>query len=282
MPTPLDPIQALQHHWKTLQQGAVEVLRNDTFFSKQLRRKVTIDVFLPIHYKKDHFYPVLYLNDGQDMTALDMQNTLTHLQQQQLIQPCLVVAIHAANRIQEYGTANTPDYAGRGSRAAHYTTFLLLELMPIIQNHFQIKVKPEQTAIAGFSLSGLSAFDIAWKNAHIFHKVGVFSGSFWWRSRAYEDGYTDADRIAHKIVKYTHYPPNHLQIWLQTGTKDEENDRDKDGIIDSIGDTLHLIDEIKRKNPMQVIQYVEIENGEHNQKTWKEAMYFFLQWAFSA
>jgi enterochelin esterase family protein len=35
----------------------------------------------------------------------------------------------------------------------------------------------------------------------VFDKVGVFSGSLWWRSKDLAKGYTDADRIAHALFK---------------------------------------------------------------------------------
>ncbi|NJL74190.1 MAG: hypothetical protein HC892_03255 [Saprospiraceae bacterium] len=72
-----------------------------------------------------------------------------------------------------------------------------------------------------------------------------------------------------------------LQFWLQTGTKDEEEDRNKNGVIDSIDDTLDIIDELKRLGYSETaIRYVEVENGYHNPETWAGVLPDFLTWAF--
>jgi enterochelin esterase-like enzyme len=137
-------------------------------------------------------------------------------------------------------------------------------------------------AIAGFSLGGLSALDIAWQYPQVFSKVGVFSGSLWWRSRAFRPEDPDADRIAHEMIAQGPYRVD-MKFWLQTGTLDETADRNNNGIIDSIDDTLDLIAELETVGYRQGadIRYVEMEGGEHNPHTWGEAMPDFLQWVFS-
>ena len=74
----------------------------------------------------------------------------------------------------------------------------------------------------------------------------------------------------------------HLKFWFQTGTLDEISDRNKNGTIDSIDDTLDLITELTiiGYRPFKDIQYYEIQNGRHDIATWAEAMPVFLQWAF--
>ena len=154
------------------------------------------------------------------------------------------------------------------------------ELLPAI--HQQTGIEHfESTAFAGFSLGGLSALDIAWNNPELFDKAGVFSGSFWWRSKDLAKGYTDKDRIMHGIVRNTAVKPD-IKIWLQTGTKDETTDRNKNGIIDSIDDTVDLIKELEQKGfkrPADV-QYLEVVGGSHNMETWAKAMPKLLVWAF--
>jgi enterochelin esterase-like enzyme len=115
----------------------------------------------------------------------------------------------------------------------------------------------------------------------VFNKVGVFSGSFWWRSKELGKNYTDNDRIMHGVIRNTASKPD-LKIWLQTGTKDETADRNKNGIIDSIDDTVDLIKELENKGYSRPadIQYLEMVGGVHNVETWAEAMPKFLVWAF--
>jgi len=149
--------------------------------SHYLDRKVLVDLYLStdvINWKS-----TLLLNDGQDMEQLKIEDTLTQLFSEEKILKIAVVAIHAnKDRMHEYGVANFPDYKYRGSKAVRYANFIVKELIPYLQKEYGL-MKPENVkAFAGFSMGGLSALDISWSNPELFDKVGVFSGSLWWKS----------------------------------------------------------------------------------------------------
>lgn len=272
---------------------SVTVWHDDSLVSVPLRRTVHLDIILPpAYHPSGHSYPVLYLNDGQDLGRLRMTQVLDSLYQQQLVQPFVLVAIHAGDRIQEYGTAARADYMHRGSKAGLYTDFVLTELLPYVKKHYNVSSEPAACAFAGFSLGGLSAFDLVFHHPDRFSRAGVFSGSFWWRSKSTEDGYRDeTDRIMHDLVRKGAYHSN-LAFWFETGTEDETSDRNNNGVIDAIDDTLDLIDELVKKgyawdptggrvpSSSSAIRYVEIEGGKHNQETWSAIMPDFLTWAF--
>lgn len=255
--------------------------KNITIYSKLLNREVTCTLLIPDEQEVTESLSLLLLNDGQELENLELSQTLEQLYNTNRIKPLLVAAIHAGEeRLQEYGVAGKPDFKKRGAKAGVYTEFIKTELLPQVKEQTGIS-EFETTAYAGFSLGGLSAFDIAWNNAEIFDKVGVFSGSFWWRNRDLAKGYTDADRIMHSVIRNTTDKPN-LKFWLQTGTKDETTDRNKNGIIDAIDDTIDLIKELEAKgyNRPADIQYVEVVGGTHDTATWAKAMPKFLVWAF--
>ena len=153
--------------------------------------------------------------------------------------------------------------------------------LPYLQEKYPISSKPQHRAIAGCSLGGLSAFDIAWHFPELFGNVGVFSGSFWWRSKALDDNYTENDRIMHQLLQQS-VKREGLKIWLQTGTNDETADRNQNGIIDAIDDTLDIIAILQNKGYKMGtdIRYLQIENGQHNQATWAKALPDFLKWVF--
>jgi len=254
---------------------------NITLNSAILEREVTCDIFMPDEIDSTQPVSLLLLNDGQETRGLQLKETLQKLAEGNRIKPLVVVGIHAGpERLQEYGVAGRPDFKKRGSKADLYTSFIKSELLPAIEEQVPFK-NFETVAFAGFSLGGLSALDIAWNNPDIFNKVGVFSGSFWWRSKDLGKGYTDADRIAHAMIRETAGKPI-LQFWLQTGTKDETADRNKNGIIDSIDDTIDLIKELEAKGYKRPddIQYLEVVGGSHNAETWAKTMPKFLCWAF--
>jgi enterochelin esterase-like enzyme len=195
----------------------------------------------------------------------------------------IVAAVIAGDRMQEYGIAAKSDYQGRGSVAKNYMRYITTELIPYLIYKYPIDPLVTNHAIAGYSLGGLSAMDIAWNNPDVFLKVGVFSGSLWWRkrdtaSRFYSDY---RDRLMHQQIRRGRIKPG-MKFWFQTGTQDEWSDRNKNGIIDSIDDTLDLIVELTKigYRPFHDIQYLEIKDGRHNPETWADAMPYFLTWAF--
>ena len=267
---------ALPHHYH------LEKLTD--IHSKLLGRDTVVDIFLPFQYEKgSQQYPLLILNDGQDGEAIHLKATLEKLTKSKEINDVIVVAVHAGDRMQEYGVANHPDFEGRGAKAKNYTKFIMTEMIPYLHYQYSISKLPEENCIAGFSLGGLSAMDIAWNHAHYFGKVGAFSASFWWRKRDSKSRFfsESRDRIMHKAIRNGKYIRG-LKFWFQTGLKDESSDRNKNGVIDSIDDTLDLIVELTKKGyrPFHDIQYLELEHGEHNLKTWGEALPHFLRWAF--
>jgi enterochelin esterase-like enzyme len=252
-----------------------------TINSLSLKRAVTCTLLMPDEQEIAEPLNLLLLNDGQELENLSLTQTLEQLYSANRIKPLAIAAIHAGeDRLLEYGVADRPDFKQRGAKAGIYTQFIMTELLPRLKAEIGI-AGFINTAYAGFSLGGLSAFDICWNNADVFDKVGVFSGSFWWRSKDLAEGYTDKDRIAHALVKETNSKPD-LKFWLQTGTKDETSDRNKNGIIDAIDDTIDLIKELEFKGYSRPadIQYVEVVGGSHNTETWGGVMGKFLCWAF--
>ncbi len=252
-----------------------------TIDSVYLNRRVELELFLPEGLLGNETLNLLLLNDGQEAEALGLNETLARLQRQQQIGPLVVAAVKAsAERVQEYGVAGVPDFMGRGSKAQAYTDFVILELIPFIEGALNMPIRGKR-AYAGFSLGGLSAFDIAWNNERHFDAVGVFSGSFWWRKKDLNEGYTDQDRILHQRIAETECKPE-LKFWLMTGTEDETADRNKNFIIDSIDDTVDVIKELLKKGYKrpQDLAYYEVVGGKHDAATWGKAMSDFLCWAF--
>jgi enterochelin esterase-like enzyme len=250
--------------------------------SEFLQRSVEIDIYLPQNLIGNEKLNLLLINDGQDLAQMPVIETLTSLIQQRRIDPTVVIGIKAGEeRLLEYGVANRPDFKKRGSKADLYTKFVISELLPFINTQIKQGFSGVK-AIAGFSLGGLTAFDIAWHHSSVFDKVGVFSGSFWWRQKDLSDGYTDSDRILHNMVAETSAAPD-LKFWLMCGTEDEKADRNQNFIIDSIDDTIDVIKELANKGltkPKDVFYY-EMVGGKHDVPSWGLALPKFIEWAFS-
>ena len=226
---------------------------------------------------------LLLLNDGQDLGRMGFAAILGELYNRGVISPLLCVGIHAGSeRKMEYGTAGRLDYQGWGARADGYTRFIFEELMPAVRRRYQAPDFREK-AFAGFSLGALSAMDIVWHHPQEFARAGLFSGSFWWRTKDKSDpSYNEhTDRIMpDEVRKGAHYP--WLKFFFECGTEDETEDRNGNGIIDSIDDTMALIDELVARgyDRQRDIRYLEIAGGRHEVETWAGAMPEFLLWAY--
>lgn len=263
--------------------GSGILLENALIDSRHLGREVIVDFFLPQNVNEPSGLNLLLINDGQNMEELGLLSILTNLYTQGEIKPLLCAAIHAGpQRKMEYGVASQADYLGRGALAANYGQFVREELLPYIYNTYRIASFAEM-AFAGFSLGGLTALDMAWHHPELFRKAGVFSGSLWWRSIDQDDpAYDDrVHRIMHQLIRKGQFNPGQ-RFFFQSGNKDEVFDRNNNGIIDSIDDTLDLIAELTAKgyDPQKDIFYLELPEGRHDIPTWAEAMPVFLKWGW--
>lgn len=256
---------------------------DDELYSRHLQRKVKLHILATSPPKDRSSFNLLILNDGQDMEKLRVKETLESLYTARKILPLVIIGVEAGDRLKEYGVTDKPDYLGRGNKAGFYDEFVNDELYPYAKKNTGVR-KFQSVVIAGCSMGGLSAFDIAWNHPDKISKVGVFSGSFWWRDKASEDSsYSDEkNRIMYSKLKASRKKPG-LQYWFYAGAAEEKSDRDKDSIIDIIDDTRDIIQLLEKKNvvPPKGIVYQESATGLHDYNSWSAVFPDFLIWAFS-
>ena len=249
-----------------------------------LDREVQVDFYFPPKTVQHTALSLLLINDGQDLVTMKFEEILDELYENKLISDLFCVGIHCSkDRKNEYGTAKYLDYKGRGARAALYNRFILEELMPYIRSTLLVFSFKEK-CFAGFSLGGLCALDMVWNHPREFSKVGVFSGSLWWRDVDQDDAGFDetVNRIMHRQVKEdsNFYP--WLKFFFEVGTLDEVADRNKNGVIDSIDDTLSFIDILVEKgyDKNTGIKFLNLKEGRHDVATWAKAFPDFLIWGW--
>jgi len=256
------------------------IVEQKTIPSAFLNRYVIVDFYVPLEIVELNNFSLLLINDGQDLDEMNFSEMLNQFLKANEIDPLLSVGIHCGrDRKNEYGTAKVLDYQGLGAKAKAYQQFVLEELLPFIYSQYGVE-HFKQKAFAGFSLGGLSAIDIVWNNPDIFSIIGVFSGSLWWRTKSLEDDYNDdTDRIMHQQIRDGKYHKG-LRFYFTTGSLDETADRNNNGVIDSIDDTLELIKELKSLGYGSEfeIKYVNLEDGRHDVQTWARVMPEFLLW----
>jgi predicted alpha/beta superfamily hydrolase len=110
-------------------------------------------------------YPILYLNDGQNLfdpaTAFagvhwQVGETAARLIAEQKIRPLIIVGIdNTKNRASEYIPYRSRDPRVVNAKGKCYPEFLQREVMPLIEGRYSVLRGPENTGLGGSSLGGL-------------------------------------------------------------------------------------------------------------------------------
>ncbi len=258
-------------------------LEHRIFYSDLLQRQVTLDLYFPEAPGTNGAYPLLLINDGQDLVKFNFEGILSGLLIQNKLAPLFCVGIYCGpERIEEYGTSGVLDFKGRGKKASRYQEFITGELTRYLEESFP-GIRFSSRSCCGFSMGGLSALDTVWNFPDRFARVGIFSGALWWRKVDQDDPdfVESRDRIVQAKISGGVFHPG-LKFFFETGTLDETADRNHNGVIDSIDDTLAIIDELARIGYQrdQDIRYLELNDGRHDLATWARTFPEFLQWGW--
>ena len=265
--------------------------------------KVKVAIHLPPGYDPASAttYPVLYLNDGQDAAAVELEPTLAKLYAGDAMEKIIVVAIGMLpDRMGTYGLS---DRVGRrsitgdsrfgpiGSRAHDYSEWVAGVLVPYIDSHYRTRRGPEARSVLGWSLGGLNAFNLGWEYPDVFARVGAFSPSFWLSSDRADASSVQRTRLAQGRVEVG---PKRAgsRFWFAVGSAEETDDRDGDGVIDAVDDTRNLacalvrlgysanLEYALRPSREEEVAFQLLPDGQHNQASWARMLPLFLQWAY--
>lgn len=244
------------------------------FRSRHLPDDRDVTVYLPPGYQAEtaRRYPVLYLNDGQNLFDPDkafkkgehwrVPETATALIEARRIPPLVIVGIHntGPRRIHEY-TA-TSDRRRGGGEADAYGRLVVEELKPFVDATYRTLTDPGSTGIGGSSLGGLVALYLGLTRPDVFTRLAVLSPSVWWDRRAILRTVREAR------------PKPRLKIWVDIGTREGprhvENMRLLRAGLVRAGwvedDDLH---------------YEEVPGGTHSEASWAARFGRVLEWLFA-
>lgn len=168
------------------------LILDPAFEMPQLDRKRRIWIYLPSnYYQSDQSYPVLYLQDGQNLfdesTAFAGEwkvDESLQLLEQQTGQGVIVVGIDngGGDRMAEYSHAPHSQYGG--GKGDIYVRFIIETLKPFIDQQFRTLPDAAHTGIMGSSMGGLISMYAVMEYDEVFGKAGVFSPSFWYTEGA--------------------------------------------------------------------------------------------------
>lgn len=240
----------------------VHALRSRIFGNERMLR-----VWLPPGYLdagNAQRYPILYLNDGQNLfdratayTGVEWQvdETADRLIREHAIPQMIIVGIDnaAENRVKEYVPYRTFSPLMLRPLGRRYPEFLVSEVMPFVEQHYRVARGEEHTGLGGSSLGALIALYTAMARPGIFGRVLVESPSLYAANRL----------LLREARGFQEWPE---KIFVGVGTR-ETGRAEKDREI--VEDVRDLERSLRRAGLGEERLRVRIEEGaSHNEAAW--------------
>ena len=211
-------------------------LRLHEFQSRVFGNTRMLRVWLPPGYDDPvnllRYYPVFYLNDGQNLfdratayTGLEWQvdETADRLIREKVIPPMILVGIDNAQKDRpkeylSYRSLNPPQLRPQGKR---YPDFLNNEVMPFLYERYRIGRGPENTGLGGSSLGAIISLYTVMDRPGVFGRLLLESPSLFISNR----------QLLKHSVAVRQWPE---RIFLAIGTRESgREERDKE-IVDDV------------------------------------------------
>ncbi|TXB70264.1 alpha/beta hydrolase-fold protein [Phaeodactylibacter luteus] len=244
-------------------------LLDEAFWMPQLGRARRIWVYLPPDYEtSDKDYPVLYMQDGQNLfdaaTAAfgewEVDEALDHLFGEGDGGIIVVGIDHGGSqRLDEYSPWANPQYGG--GEGAAYAAFIVETLKPYIDANYRTLSGREHTGIMGSSMGGLISLFAAAEYQEVFSKAGIFSASYWFSSECY----------AHVLASGK---TADMKFYLLAGGMEGGN---QVGDMEAMYNTL-----MEAGFGAEEIEMRTVPEGGHNEALWRGAFPEAYLWLFSA
>lgn len=223
-------------------------------------------VYLPADYhQSDKSYPVLYLQDGQNLfqgiegspRKWRLAKTLDSLEL-----PLIVVGIaHGGHtRIDELSFDPHPKYGGGKGEA--YLNFLQGQLIRYIDSNYRSLPKAKYRFIGGSSLGGLISMWALVEYPQFYQGGLLFSPAYWFNPRLFEEA-RNLENSSPKLV--------YQMVGDQEGNEPQEMVNDAEKMRDLISENV----------PQWTLHHKVVAGGEHNEDLWAQELPEALIWLFN-
>jgi predicted alpha/beta superfamily hydrolase len=241
------------------------------FATRYLSTPRDVLVYLPPGYdESDARYPVLYLQDGQNLfdpaTAFAGNEWRADLIADEEIrcgrvEPLLLVGLYntGVRRISEYTPTRDPR-TRKGGKAERYAQMLARELKPFIDTTYRTRKSANDAGVGGSSLGALVSLVAGLRYPRVFGKLALMSPSVWW----------DQLSILSLIEAWT--PPRPQRVWLDTGTAEGSNPEKV------VADARLMRDALEAKGVE--LHYEEAQGHQHNEGAWSTRFAPMLRYLF--
>jgi enterochelin esterase-like enzyme len=262
--------------------GATGDLRLHQFPSRIFRNTRFLRVWLPPGYddagNAGRHYPVLYLNDGQNLFETSTafagvewraDETADRLIREGVVPPMMVVGIDntGKERIREYMPHRSMHPRMLRVRGRYYPDFLTKEVMPFVARNYRVATGPENTGLGGSSLGALIALYTVMARPGVFGRLLLESPSLWAAGR--------------QLIKDS----RSVRIWpermfLAAGTSEAGSAERSRTVVDDVRELAAIL---RRAVLSEKRLRLEVREGAgHNEAAWAERFPEALQFLFGA
>lgn len=249
-------------------QFATGDLRLHEFRSRIFRNTRFLRVWLPPGYddpiNAGRHYPVLYLNDGQNLfeaatsfTGIEWQvdETADRLIREGIVPPMIIVGMDnaARARIREYMPHRSLHPMMMRAHGTRYPAFLFKEVFPFMARSYRVATGPENTGLGGSSLGALVSLYTAAVRPGVIGRLLLESPSLWASNR----------QLIRQSRGVKRWPE---RVFLATGTA-EAGRKDKD---QSMVDDVRELAAILRRAGLDDtrLRLVADEGASHHESAW--------------
>ena len=262
--------------------GAAGDLRLHQFRSFIFKNTRFLRVWLPPGYDDEQnsgrHYPVLYLNDGQNLfessTAFGgvewgADETADRMIREGQIPPMIIVGIDntGKDRLREYMPHRSMHLGMLRVQGRRYPDFLIKEVMPFVESAYRVATSPENTGLGGSSLGALIALYTAIARPGVIGRLLLESPSLW-----------ASNRQVIKESRAARVWPE--RIFLAAGTAEAGTPERSRTVVDDVRELAAIIRRAVLSEGR--LQIVIKEGASHTESAWAERFPEALQFLFGS
>lgn len=245
---------------REIRRGTLEHIRG--FHSEILGNDRDVTVYLPPGYNErgDTRYPVLYMQDGQNLFEPErafipgqhwrLREAADEAIATRAARPMIIVGVDntGAGRMDEY-TPTHDDGRYGGGKAEAYGRLLIEELKPRIDEQYRTLGDVQYTALGGSSLGGLVTLFLGMTRPDVFGRLAVMSPSVWWHNRS----------VLPNVEAFA--AAQRPKIWLDIGGREGS---------EALTDARLLRDRLREKGWRDGadFHYFEDRRADHSERAW--------------
>jgi predicted alpha/beta superfamily hydrolase len=249
-------------------ESATGDLRLHQFHSRIFRNDRFLRVWLPPGYDDpqdtERRYPVLYLNDGQNLfepatsfngVEWQVDETADRLIREGAVAPVIIVGIDntGKDRIREYMPHRSFQPIMLRVQGTRYPSFLIKEVIPFVARHYRVASGPENTGLGGSSLGALISVYTAAVRPGVFGRLLLESPSLWASNR----------QIIRESRRVRRWPE---RVFLATGTAEAGRPSRDQSMVDDVRELAAIITRAGADD--HHLKLIVEEGATHNESAW--------------